>query len=80
MSLPASIVLPNTPEGETVRRYALAQTDASYWEKDAAPLMTDDILFNGLLFKMIGLENARPLFAEFVANKILGARLVSSTK
>lgn len=74
MSLPASIVLPSTPEGETVRRFALAQTDVTYWDKDATPLLSDNMVFNGLLFKMAGLDNIRPLFADFVANKIRGIR------
>lgn len=74
MSLPTSIVLPRTPEGETVRRFALAQTNVSYWDKDATPIFSENMVFNGLLFKMAGRDNIQPMFADFVANKILGIR------
>ncbi|CAM9345664.1 unnamed protein product, partial [Ectocarpus sp. 12 AP-2014] len=79
MSLPASIVLPNTPEGETVRRYALGQSDASYFGEGAAPIFSKDMVFNGLLFKLQGAANIVPLFADFVANKIKEVRRARQT-
>ncbi|CAM9311786.1 unnamed protein product [Ectocarpus sp. 12 AP-2014] len=80
MSLPASIVLPNTPEGETVRRYALGQSDASYFGEGAAPIFSKDMVFNGLLFKLKGAANIVPLFADFVANKIKEVRFEAITE
>ena len=74
MSLPASIVLPNTPEGETVRRYALGQSDASYLAENATPIFSKDMVFNGLLFKLKGAANVVPLFADIVDNKIQEVR------
>eukprot|EP00752_Nemacystus_decipiens_P016242 g14522.t1 len=71
MSLPAKIVLPSTREGETVRRYALGQTDASYFAPEATPIFAENMVFNGLLFKMRGREKIQPLFFEFVKTTIL---------
>ena len=71
MSLPAKIVLPSSREGETVRRYAMGQTDASYFAPEATPVFAENMVFNGILFKMRGRENIQPLFAEFVKNTIL---------
>lgn len=71
MSLPANIVLPKTPEGETVRRYALGQSDPSYFDKDAAPIFAENMVLNGLLFSVAGGENVRTLFADFVKNRIV---------
>lgn len=71
MSLPESIVLPQTREAETIRRYALGQADPSYFDKDAAPIFADNMVFNGLLFKVAGGENVRGLFATFVKDIIV---------
>lgn len=77
MSLPARIVLPKTKEGETVRRYAIAQTDASYFGKDQTPFFAEDMVFNGLLFKAAGRDGIVPIFANFVENKIVSVRSVT---
>ncbi|CAN0066369.1 unnamed protein product [Choristocarpus tenellus] len=74
MSLPANVVLPQTPQGETVRRFALGQTDVSYFDKYAPHLFAENMVFNGLLFKMKGRENIVPLYADFVKNKILSVK------
>lgn len=71
MSLPEHIVLPPTPEGETMRRYALGQADPSYFDEGASPIFAEKMVFNGLLFKVAGGENVRALFAQFVKNIIV---------
>lgn len=71
MLLPAKIVLPSTREGETVRRYALALTDASYLAPDATPILAENLVFNDLVFKMEGRAEIQPFFADFVENTIL---------
>lgn len=71
MSLPAKIVLPSTREGETVRRYALGLTDASYFAPEATPILAENMVFNDLVFKMRGRDEIQPFFAEFVKNTIL---------
>ncbi|CAN0545498.1 unnamed protein product, partial [Ectocarpus sp. 12 AP-2014] len=71
MSLPAKIVLPSTREGETVRRYALGLTDASYFAPEATPVLAENMVFNDLVFKMEGREEIQPFFAEFVKNTIV---------
>lgn len=58
-----------------MRRYALGQTDASYFEKDAAPIFSENMIFNGLLFKLKGREAIQPLFADFVKNTIVEVRI-----
>lgn len=73
MTLPsqASMMLSMTREGETVRKYALGLSDPSYFARGATPIFADNVLYDGCMFKVAGGENARALFADFTANRII---------